>query len=279
VGVCVQWGRHHLRTGWGMTSNDPCLRPDCGANTYARGLCENCYQAARRLVAQKHTTWEILERQGKARATGRNAAKNWLLTPSKKKEKRRENPWNAKHAADPTLTSAATRAATTVLHPQLQQLAAVASGVLGGMTQKDHTKAETAAFVDVHHWEIRNYVSLLKHHGSAYRAQVCAAFVKASLFFGREAVEPLAVRWKDLLWTSVGDPIRALYLRLNAADEDNARHKLGNDQRYALTVAAIRAALSGKEISKVQETAQDFGDSDLDERILRSLEKDRRRQA
>lgn len=58
-----------------------CLRPECENVAAHRGLCLSCYQAARRLVALKKTTWEALIQRGKAKdgELGRRKTSNWFL--------------------------------------------------------------------------------------------------------------------------------------------------------------------------------------------------------
>ena len=66
-----------------MKNGTTCLYPDCNALPFARGLCGTHYQAAFRLVKAGDTTWEKLERQGKAeapRVRGKDLAKAaWFL--------------------------------------------------------------------------------------------------------------------------------------------------------------------------------------------------------
>lgn len=63
-----------------------CLNPRCTSNKKAanRGLCVNCYQSARRLVELKRTTWEELEKHGKAFASrrGNKGRVEWFLSPN-----------------------------------------------------------------------------------------------------------------------------------------------------------------------------------------------------
>jgi len=48
-----------------------CLTVGCQRPTEARGLCAGCYQRAVKPVAKKATTWEELERAGRALAATR----------------------------------------------------------------------------------------------------------------------------------------------------------------------------------------------------------------
>jgi hypothetical protein len=62
-----------------------CLNPKCERPEKVRGLCWSCYQACRRLVANKQITWEALEDAGrvnesKGRGIGKSSTVRWLLT-------------------------------------------------------------------------------------------------------------------------------------------------------------------------------------------------------
>lgn len=58
-----------------------CMAPGCSAPSKFRGLCFNCYQLVRRLVAIGETTWERLVKAGKCLARAPAGRK-----PSKKAE-------------------------------------------------------------------------------------------------------------------------------------------------------------------------------------------------
>lgn len=55
-----------------------CRRPQCWRGAMSRGLCGSCYQVAYQLVTSGATTWEELEKRGKADSLRRNA-KSWFL--------------------------------------------------------------------------------------------------------------------------------------------------------------------------------------------------------
>lgn len=55
-----------------------CLRPKCNRVAECRGLCGSDYVIANRLVNEGLTTWEELERKGKAEEHKRTA-KAWFL--------------------------------------------------------------------------------------------------------------------------------------------------------------------------------------------------------
>lgn len=44
-----------------------CLNPGCKRTAATRGLCHSCYNAVAGYVRRGLTTWENLERQGKAK--------------------------------------------------------------------------------------------------------------------------------------------------------------------------------------------------------------------
>ena len=53
------------------TNNVECLVPGCTNEAKSRGLCGNCYTAARNAVKGGKTTWEKLEKAGLALASSR----------------------------------------------------------------------------------------------------------------------------------------------------------------------------------------------------------------
>ena len=67
-----------------QTNAKKCLRPGCDMPAVSRGLCTNCYAAAKYYVNVNKTSWAKLVSTGKAKP-GRNPAKreskyaNWLL--------------------------------------------------------------------------------------------------------------------------------------------------------------------------------------------------------
>ena len=50
-----------------MAKGQPCMRTGCRGDSHTRGLCRACYQTARLLVLEGCTTWEQLEKLGRAR--------------------------------------------------------------------------------------------------------------------------------------------------------------------------------------------------------------------
>lgn len=65
-----------------------CLNPNHDREAMARGLCRNCYSTAAALIRKGRTTWEELERAGKA-LPNKNTTKSqcspteWLLPSTK----------------------------------------------------------------------------------------------------------------------------------------------------------------------------------------------------
>ena len=55
-----------------------CLKPDCGRDAKIRGLCHSCYTVARKAITDGKTTWEKLEKDGKAIGRQRTTL-DWLL--------------------------------------------------------------------------------------------------------------------------------------------------------------------------------------------------------
>lgn len=66
-----------------------CLRPECGRQVIARGLCNLCHAAANKLIKKGTLTWEQLEQEGKSIKPVRKVrdynASNWLLGANKPK--------------------------------------------------------------------------------------------------------------------------------------------------------------------------------------------------
>ena len=58
---------------------EKCLRPGCEREAKTRELCQSCYQGAHRLVKTGETTWEKLEKAGKARPKKGGELRQWLL--------------------------------------------------------------------------------------------------------------------------------------------------------------------------------------------------------
>lgn len=61
-----------------IVSRQRCRRPHCSRIATCRGLCQSDYQTAYQLVTAGVTTWEELERHGKADEP-RRSAKSWFL--------------------------------------------------------------------------------------------------------------------------------------------------------------------------------------------------------
>lgn len=66
-----------------MNKLEKCLRRDCERPAVMRGLCNSDYNVAGKLVRDKKTTWDKLEKQNKAipRRTNRRAVVvEWFLS-------------------------------------------------------------------------------------------------------------------------------------------------------------------------------------------------------
>lgn len=67
-----------------------CLNPRCSKEQLTRGLCENCYQSALRLVRRGVVTWSKLESEGKAIPCkireSNSGVRDWLLSTEPSKE-------------------------------------------------------------------------------------------------------------------------------------------------------------------------------------------------
>lgn len=74
-------GKEPMSVTDSMTSKK-CLNPTCGSDAYARGLCQGCYNSARRLVVMNQTTWDHLKANGKCLSARARKGKrmNWFLS-------------------------------------------------------------------------------------------------------------------------------------------------------------------------------------------------------
>ena len=60
-----------------------CLYPACDKFEYTRGLCNNHYNQARRIIAKGLATWESLEKSGKCKCpkkTQIRRSSSWFVT-------------------------------------------------------------------------------------------------------------------------------------------------------------------------------------------------------
>ena len=99
---------------------------------------------------------------------------------------------------------------------------------------------------------------------------VQAAFCNAALCFGPDAANPLFLRFKAQMWDTANDPMKYLHQRLSRARMRNEkRHAISKQEKYALTVAAIRIALDcrthkgkGYATARLAPATTDFGPAD-----------------
>lgn len=66
----------------GRPAKKICLRPGCGQDVQARGLCRHCYNVAKHAVKKGFATWDKLQEEGKvmpARSTHNPAIWGWVL--------------------------------------------------------------------------------------------------------------------------------------------------------------------------------------------------------
>ncbi len=66
-------------------SNNICIYPTCREDRHSRGLCVLHYQQAYRLVSRGSTTWDKLEKKGRALSSRRvkKEVENWFLKGEK----------------------------------------------------------------------------------------------------------------------------------------------------------------------------------------------------
>lgn len=140
----------------------------------------------------------------------------------------------------------------------------VSVAMLRGLTGKKIHKEQTTDNALRHYKLIQELVPLIATKTEAGTVS-CAAFANAVLYFGKEKILPLALRYKSEMWASQTDPLKALFTKLSRAKMQG--ELLPQADKYALVVAAIRAALAGETRSKLAGTAQDFGDAELDRRL------------
>lgn len=140
----------------------------------------------------------------------------------------------------------------------------VSSAMLRGLTGKKGHKETTTDNAMRHYKIIQEMIPLVATKPETGTVG-CAAFVNACLYFGKDTVLPLAQRYKSEMWASQTDPLKVLHGKLTKAKMHGEVMVQGD--KYALVVAAIRAALSGENRTKLAGTTQDFGEADLDRRL------------
>ena len=67
-----------------------CIVPECNTIATTRGNCDTHYQQAHRLVRDKKTTWEELEKNGKVKSSNRSKkSEDWFLEGTESSKTRR----------------------------------------------------------------------------------------------------------------------------------------------------------------------------------------------
>lgn len=88
----------------------------------------------------------------------------------------------------------------------------------------------------------------------AVRADVIAAFAKASLWYGREEIEPIADRFHTVVFKRVDDPANALYKWLH----QQRKYSVSGAEVYYKTAYAIQAVMEGVPVKKLRGAKADF---------------------
>lgn len=148
--------------------------------------------------------------------------------------------------------------------------ASIASGMLQRFGNTYFTRDEVAEHALKHYRVISLYLGILKTGSSrhVFTSRLCAAFANASLYFSEAKIMPLAERFKAGMWTSAGDPLKALFDRLlRAKNRENRQHLLTRAEAYGLAVSAIRACLTGARRTRLEASTQDYGRTDVDKKI------------
>jgi hypothetical protein len=149
---------------------------------------------------------------------------------------------------------------------------ATASVALRGMrVAKTPDKVLIVDFCERQHQLITPFLAELKS-SPLVTAPVLGAFVAAARALdepgafpgprGGRSVDDLmvcAMRFRSMEWGRTGDPLKTLFERLLREQQDDA-HAVDWQRTYSLTVAALRAELAGRTISKSQASDTDWGE-------------------
>jgi hypothetical protein len=158
---------------------------------------------------------------------------------------------------------------------QAPYISSVATGMIMGLRSTD-PKREEIVGVGLKHYKL--IAKLAESFGQkavkeVSSTRVIAAFAKAYLYFGAGRMDPLVERFTTQMWSATDDPLKALYVRLQAVKLGETRHNhrthLSKMEKYAVTVHAIRMALRNMRATKVQIATNDFGETDIDKKIRR----------
>ena len=118
-----------------------------------------------------------------------------------------------------------------------------------------YTESEIAEFAIKHADTIRWASSALP----SVRADVSAVVAKASLWWGREAVEPFALRLRHLDFQGDGDPVKTLYVWLQKS-KARGRHTamVAPMLYYRKTLTAVHLFIAGKSATKMYPRNEDI---------------------
>lgn len=137
----------------------------------------------------------------------------------------------------------------------------VAYAMLTGLEAAATTKDDSSEYA------LKHYALICEFSGIWAKpiagTPVAGAFANAALFFGLGTVLPLALRFQSEMWDGLGDPLKVLHARLLRAKlREQKRDILAKQEKYAVTVAAIRNALAGASHGKLVVAMKDFGTPD-----------------
>lgn len=160
---------------------------------------------------------------------------------------------------------------------------AIATAMLRRISEKGGTEErDSIAEVALLRYErIHNYISLLglNRTNPGFNTPLAAAFVNASLYYGDSQIEPLAKMYGDEMWPSINHPLKMLHARMvktkmrDLVGKARREAQLSHKEKYAQTVACIRAALEGKALKRVEPSTLDFGAHSSDKTLRNKGEK------
>lgn len=157
----------------------------------------------------------------------------------------------------------------------------IARAMMNGVgNRNDFSKIEIAELGFRHHDAIQEALALLKKKTNhVFTAPLAAAFVNAGLYWGWEHVAPHAERLGSGLWTGPRDPmkaladglIRAMPQKVEGSSRQAWSKYLEPGAHYGSAITAIRAALKGRSIQRVDPTTLDVGQGDGDSGLRKRL--------
>lgn len=162
-----------------------------------------------------------------------------------------------------------------VSHPEKANrliLGSTLTSMLKGLHDVEVSKTDILDAVGVLSPIVEPLVSVLSKNPLARRAPLIAAFANAARTTDPcagprgnrryDLVEAAAQRLGNTMFSSVGDPMRALHARLLRNDKEGRASgtKLSGPAIYAISVSALRAALAAKNLAKVEATTVDWGE-------------------